>query len=121
MSEKFNLADKRDLDAVIRKIMNDTRSKYSLQIHESKYLPRSKGGRGLKNFEYTYKKTRVKTGIKLLTSNDPNIVCVKHFDKIRMNANKSSIIKDAIKYTKKDFNAEFEPLEDNFLLHYIKD
>ena len=59
--------------------------------------------------------------MKLLTSNDPNIICVKNFDKIRMSKNKSSIIKDSIKYAKEDFNVEFEPLENNFLLHYYKD
>ena len=117
MSEKFNLGDMRDLDTSIRKIMNDTRSKYSLQINESIYLPRNKGGRGLKNFESIYKKNRITTGIKVLTAKDPGIICVKAFDKIRMNVNKSSIIKDAIKYAK-DFNTEFEPLEDSFLLHY---
>ena len=120
-SEKFNLGDMRDMDGTIRKIMSETRSKYSLQMNESIYLPRSKGGRGLKNFEQTYKKTRIKTGMKLLTSKDPNIICVKKFDKIRMDKGKSSIIKDSIKYAKEDFDTIFEPLEDNFLLHYDKD
>ena len=80
----------------------------------SLYLPRGKGGRGLKNFETLYKTARIKAAMNLLSSSDPRMQCVKMFDRNRMNKGRSSIISDSIKYAKEDFNILFEPLDTGF-------
>ena len=120
MSEKFNLGHMREFDTLLRKIMNEVHSKYSLQLNESLYLPRSQGGRGLKNFENLYKKNRIKAAMYILTTTDSRIAKVKEFDQIRMKENKSSITKDAIKFAEEDFDVKFVPLENDFSIEFIR-
>ena len=117
-TERFNLTDLREIDASIRNIMNQQKAKYKLQVNSSLYLPRSKGGRGLKQVENIYKRTRIKAAIKLLIDKDPEITIVKKFDEVRMQNGRSSIIKDAIKYAREDFQAEFITMENNFIFSY---
>ena len=104
------------MDIIIRDILNKNDAKYSLQLNASLYLPRYKGGRGLKNFEMMYKKTRVKAAMNLLTGQDPRMLCVKEFDRNRMVKGKSSIINDAIRYAADDFKFTFEPLDSSFVV-----
>ena len=85
------------------------------------YLPRSKGGRGLRNLEITYKKTKVVAAMKLMTTVDPRMELVREFEKIRMKKGRSSILTDAIRYASEDFDMKFEPLENDFVVHYQKD
>ena len=115
-SERFKIGDLRDMDIIIRDIMNKHNAKYSLQLNASLYLPRNKGGRGLKNFESMYKKCRIKAAINLLTTNDPRIICVKEMDRYRMEKGNSSIISEAIRYAKNDFNLKFERMENSFII-----
>ena len=119
-SERFNLTDIRELDKIVREVMNQVHAKYSLQMNASLYLPRRKGGRGLKNLEMIYKKTKIKAAMNLLTTSDPRITCVKDFDMDRMNKGKSSTIKDAIKYAKEDFALTFLTVPGNFEVKYTK-
>ena len=116
-TERFNLGDLRDFDKTVRDIMNKQRAKYSLQMNASLYLPRGKGGRGLKNFETLYKKTRIKAAMNLLCGTDPRIQCVKDFDQSRMIKGKSSIIGDAVRYAKEDFGITLESVENGFLVN----
>ena len=117
-TEKVNLGDLREIDMSIRNIMNINNAKYKLQANSSLYLPRSLGGRGLKQIEYIYKITRIKAAARILTDVDPEMKTVKEFDLLRMKKNRSSIIRDAIAYSCEDFNAEFVQLENGFELHY---
>ena len=117
-TERFNITDLREIDTSIRNVMNQHKAKYKLQVNSSLYLPRSKGGRGLKQVEYTYKSTRIKAAVKILTDKDPEMVLVKDFDKKRMQNNRCSIINDAIVFSRDDFHAEFVPLEDDFIFKY---
>ena len=105
-TEKLLLTDLRHLDNTIRQIMNEKRAKYKLQLNEILYLPRSKGGMGLKCFETTYKEIEIKTAMKLITETEPCMKLVLDFDKKRMEKNRSSILRDAIDFTENDFNAK---------------
>ena len=120
-SEKFNIGDIREIDTSIREILNQVKAKYMLQANSSLYIPRNKGGRGLKKLETIYKKTKVIGAINLLTSNDPRMECVKKFEKKRVEKGKSSIITDAVRYAEEDFDIKFEPLKNKFVVHYKKD
>ena len=62
-SEKINLTDLREMDSILRDIMNRNKAKYKLQINSILYLPRNKGGRGIKNLEMTYKQMKVKSAL----------------------------------------------------------
>ena len=117
-SEKFNITTIREMDQIIRDVLNSVHAKYSLQMNASLYLARKKGGRGLRNFETTYKKGKVKAAMNLLTSNDPRMRCVKLFEEKRIKNNRSSVIKDAQIYAKEDFDIDLEQTEEGFLVHY---
>ena len=119
-SEKFNIGDIREIDTSIREILNQVKAKYMLQANSSLYIPRNKGGRGLKKLETIYKKTKVIGAINLLTSNDPRMECVKIFEKKRVEKGRSSIITDAVRYAEDYFDIIFEPLDNNYLVHYQK-
>ena len=119
-SEKFKLTDIREIDKTIREIMNQVNAKYSLQMNASLYLPRRKGGRGLRKLETIYKTAKIKAAMNLLTGTYPRIKCVKDFDKDRMAKKKISIIKDAVKYSEEDFNISFTPLEDDYIVKIPK-
>ena len=52
----------------------------------------------------------------LLTTNDPRIERVREFDRNRMLKVKSSVINDAKKYSREDFNITFSPMEKSFII-----
>ena len=72
------------MDTSVREVMNRNQAKYKLQINSSIYLPRNKGGRGLKNLENTYKQIRIKTAINIVEQKEPRIKLVKKFHEDRM-------------------------------------
>ena len=90
-------------------------------MNSSLYVPRSKGGRGLKSLETTYKKTKVVAAMNLLTREDPRMECVRQFEKKRMEKGRSSCITDAKRFAEEDFNLKLEVLENDFIVHYEKD
>ena len=98
--------------------MNMQNAKCKIQANCTLYLPRSQGGRGLKQAEIMYKITRIKAAMKLLTDDDPEMKIVAEFDKQRMKKKRSAISNDAVKYSKDDFNAEFTFEENQFVFEY---
>ena len=72
-TEKINMLDLREMDMIIRDLMNTYHAKYKLQINSSLYLSRSMGGRGLKQFEMTYKITKIKSAVKVITETEPKM------------------------------------------------
>ena len=81
----------------MRNEMNLVKAKYALQSNTSLYIPQSRGGRGLKSLETTYKKTKVMATMNLLTRNDPRMECVRQFERKRAGKGGSPCITDAIK------------------------
>ena len=120
-SQKFNIGDIKEIDISVRSVINNVKAKYPLQMNSSLYLPRKIGGRGLKSLETTYKKTKVTAAMNLLTRDDPRMECVRQFEKKRMEKGRSSCITDAKRFAAEDFNLEFEPAENGFVVHYQKD
>ena len=119
-TEKINLTDIRKMDQTIRDILNMQKVKYRLQINESLYLPRNKGGRGLKQFEITYKTLRIKSAIKVINEDEPRMKIVRAFDLIQQNKKRSSLINDAIRFAKYDFEAIMEVQDSKFTFSYNK-
>ena len=82
------------------------------------YLPRSLGGTGLRNLEMTYKKTKIKAAMNLLNSTDPRMKVVRAFHEQRMKEGKCSLIKDAIKFAKEDFDLHLTLSESGFEVEF---
>ena len=62
------------------------------------YIPRRKGGRGLRSLEVTYKNIKIKLAIKLANDPDPRMQIIKSFHEKCKQTNSFSIFKDAERY-----------------------
>ena len=91
-TEKINMLDLHKIDMIIRDLMNTYHAKYKLQINSSLYLPRSMGGRGLKQFEMTYKITKIKSAVKVITDKVPKMKLVQRCDMTRKQKKRSSFM-----------------------------
>lgn len=120
-TQSINITSLREMDESIRNVMNENKAKYQLQTNSSLYLPRGKGGRGLKSLEYTYKITKIKAAVKLIEDNDPKMKLVKEFDIVRKSKKRKSILNDAGKYSLQLFDAKFVITEEgHFTFEYKK-
>ena len=78
--------------------MNTVGAKHNAQMNVINYLPRSKGGRGLRSFEETYKITKIKLAVKIMNDKDPRMEIVKNYHNETAKTNSFSAFKDAIRY-----------------------
>ena len=120
-TQNITLTDIRKMDEIIRDSMNNSNAKYKLQMNSHLYLPRIKGGRGLRNLEMTYKCTKIKAAMKIVADTDPRMKLVKRFDILRMEKKRKSIINDAKRYSVEDFDAKFEIVGNTVKFEYKKD
>ena len=95
---KFPLTAVREMDTAIRHNMNLTGCKHSQLMNEVNYIPRNKGGRGLRSLETTYKATKIKLAMKIVDDEDPRIKILKTFHSNSMQMSSFSIFKDAKRY-----------------------
>ena len=87
--------------------MNRTGAKHQNQVNELLYLSKDMGGRGLRSIEQTYKETKIKSAVKILTNPDPRIKLVGRFQQLCIRKKRASIFNDAITYAK-EMNINFE-------------
>ena len=78
--------------------MNLTGSKPTHLTNIINYLPRARGGRGLRCMETTYKETKIKLAKKLLDEKDQRVTLVKRFHLTSKETSSFSIFKDAERY-----------------------
>ena len=62
------------------------------------YLPRDKGGRGLRSVETEYKETKVKAAVKFYQKRDPAMKMVREFEEQAESKGYQSMTKEAGKY-----------------------
>ena len=111
---KFTIEMVKQMDVAIRTAMNINGAKHTNQMNDTLYLPRSKGGRGLRSLETTYKMTKIKLAAKLMNDTDPRMDLVRQFHQIHLNTASHSIFKDAKRYGE-EFDTELE-LRNNALV-----
>ena len=104
---KFTMKFLKDIDGIIRNAMNISGSKHTNLMNAVVYLPRIKGGRGLKSLEQTYKEVKVKVCAKLINTDDRRLLIVKQFHSSYFEKPNYSIIKEANKYIE-DIGLDFE-------------
>ena len=86
------------MDAIIRKNMNISGAKHTNLMNAAVYLPRAKGGRGLRSIEQTYKEVKIKMAMKISNTKDQRVQLVKNFHNVNRESNSYSIYKEAVKY-----------------------
>ena len=95
---KFAIQVPKDMDIAIRDSMNETGCKHTNLMNDVNYLPRKKGGRGLRSLEDSYRHIKIKLAIKLVSDTDERIKVVKEFHDRCKETNSFSFFKDADKY-----------------------
>ena len=116
-SMKFTLKVLKDMDVAIRNAMNITGSKHTNLMNAVVYLPRMKGGRGLKSLEQTYKEVKVKVAAKLINSDDRRMLIVKQFHSNYFEKPNYSIFTEANNYMK-DIGLDFDIVKEGSDIHF---
>ena len=77
-TQHWPLSELRDVDRAAQKIIVENGGKHSASLTSLFYLPREKGGRGLRSVEHEYKITKMKSLLKLYQNSDQTVnpVCV---------------------------------------------
>ena len=63
------------------------------------YVPKEKGGRGLRSIEEDYKMTKIKAAMKLYRNGDPAMAIVGEFEERMEKLGHRSLAKEAPRYT----------------------
>ena len=114
-SEQFNITDIREMDVTFRKVLNRNHVKHPQMINDVLYLSRKNGGRGLRNFENSYKIVRISSIVKVMSSKDPRMKMVAKFCQICREKGRKSILTEAIRFSK-DFGLTIEIKDDGVKL-----
>ncbi len=102
----------KQLDREIRSVMNKCGAKHTNTVNGSLYLPRGKGGRGLKSLECSYKDIKIKSAMKLKKNKDPRMCLVNRFHQHHLQTNSYSLFKETIRYCEeKGINANCDDEE----------
>ena len=88
----------RQVDRDARKIVTEGGGKHPCGTTSLSYLPRDKGGRGLRSVETDYKEMKVKAAVKLYQNRDPAMKMVIEFEEQAESKGYQSMTKEAGKY-----------------------
>lgn len=94
-TQHWPLAELRDIDRQTRKIICENGGRHPLGSIAVLYLPREKGGRGLRAIEQEYKLIKIKAAVKLYESLDPKMKSVQQFEECAIVKGFSSLITDS--------------------------
>ena len=86
------------MDRADRKIIVENGGKHPASLTTLLYLPREKGGRGLRSVEHEYKITKIKSLLKLYQNPDQTVEAVREFEEHAMASGHQSLVKEAAKY-----------------------
>ena len=97
------LSELRSVDRPARKIIVENGGKHPASLTSLLYLPREKGGRGLRSVEHEYKITEIKSLLKLYQNSDQTVDAVREFEEHAMASGHLSLIREAAEYAE-EFN-----------------
>ena len=97
-TQSWPIPELQQLDRESNLILKDNCGHHPLGTTDLLYLARKHGGRGLKSVESTYKAFKVKTAIKLYSSEDPTMHMVREFEEECERTGGRSLKKDAERY-----------------------
>ena len=94
-TQHWTLTELRDVDRATRKIIVENDGKHPASRTSLLYLPREKGGRGLRSVEHKYKITKIKLLLKLYQNSDRNVKAVRELEEHAMALGHQSLVKEA--------------------------
>ena len=95
------LSELRNVDRPARKIIVENGGKHPASLTSLLYLPREKGGRGLRSVEHEYKITEIKSLLKLYQNSDQTVDAVREFEEHAMASGHLLLIREAAEYAEK--------------------
>ena len=98
-TQHWSVAELKKLDREARKIVVENGGKHLSGSTAILYVPREKGGRGLRSIEEEYKVTKIKAAVKLYRNGNPAIAMVREFEERAEELGHSSLVKKAARYT----------------------
>ena len=97
-TQHWPITDLKTLDRESRKIIAENGGKHPGGSTTLLYLPREKGGRGLRAIEMEYRMTKIKAAVRLYENKDPAMEMVREFEKRAELLGNRSLSKDAVKF-----------------------
>ena len=97
-TQHWPITELRQVDRDARKIVTEGGGKHPCGTTSLLYLPRDKGGRGLRSVETEFKETKVKATVKLYQNRDPVMKVVREFEEQAESKGYQSVTKEAGKY-----------------------
>ena len=92
------ITELRQVDRDARKLVTEGGGKHPCGTTSLLYLPRDKGGRGLRSVETECKETKVKAAVKLYQNRDPAMKMVREFEEQAESKGYQSMTKEAGEY-----------------------
>ena len=97
-TQQWPVTELKRLDREARKIVVENGGKHPSGLTAILYMPREKGGRGLRSIEEEYKVTKIKAAVKLYRNGDPAMAMVREFEERAEKLSHSSLVKEAVRY-----------------------
>ena len=97
-TQHWPITELRQVDRDARKIVTDGGGKHPCGTTSLLYLPRDKGGRGLRSVETEYKETKVKAAVKLYQNRDLAMKMVREFEEQAESKGYQSMMKESGMY-----------------------
>ena len=114
---RFNIQTLKEFDSTIRGIMNKLGAKHTNIMNSILYMPRGRGGRGLRSLEVAYKEIKIKAAVKLLNDDEDRMKVVRKFHYDRMLTSSYSLFKNSKLYAQ-ELDLKLDITADDFVVHY---
>ena len=98
-TQHWPITELRQVDRDARKIVTEGGGKHPCGTTSLLYLPRDKGGRGLRSVETEYKEKKVKAAVKLYQNRDPAMKMVREFEEQAESKGYQSMTREHGSYT----------------------
>ena len=97
-TQQWPVMDIQEIDRKARKIVIENGGRHPCGSNAIFYLPRDKGGRGLRSVEVEYKATKIKSAVRLCCNEEPAIQMVREFEERAEEMGRRSMVKDAFRF-----------------------
>ena len=97
-TQQWPMTELKTLDREARKKVVENGGKHPSGLTAILYMPREKGGRGLRSIEEEYKVTKIKAAVKLYRNGDSAMAMAREFEERAEELGHSSLLKEAVRY-----------------------
>ncbi|XP_022783739.1 uncharacterized protein LOC111324448 [Stylophora pistillata] len=96
-TQQWPMMELKQIDREARKIVVESEGRHPCSLNALLYMPRSRGGRGLRSVEMEYKATKIKDAVRLHGNEDRALGMVREFEEQAARMGRRSIFKEVAK------------------------